>query len=92
LPDRFVGAGNKQICQIGGKGFELKRDAFEIDGQFLLDYRTSTTIAGAKRRAMVTVAMVVTVSAFLGDFRFIQRFIFWYVNAWDCGEHHNINR
>ena len=65
-------------------------DTFEIDGQFLLNYGTSTTIAGAKRGTMVIVAMMVIVSCFLGDFRFLQRFIFWFVNAWDRGEHQNV--
>jgi hypothetical protein len=92
LPDRFVGAGNKQICQIGGKGFELKRDAFEIHGQFLLDNRTCTTIASAKRRTVLFVAMMLIVSMFLGDFGFMQRTALRLVDARDRKEYNNIKR
>ncbi|MEI6139243.1 MAG: hypothetical protein WCP85_08260 [Mariniphaga sp.] len=67
------------------------RDTFEIDGQFLLDDRTSATIASAKRGTMIIVAMVVTVCGFLSDQRFLHELVFRFVNAGDCGENQNVN-
>ena len=68
----------------------MKRDTFKIDRQFLLDDRTSATIAGAKWGTMVVVAMMVTIGCLLGNQGFLHRFVFRFVNAGDRGEHHDI--
>ena len=66
------------------------RKAFELNDIIMNNYRRSATLAGAKGRTVVTVALVVVVSA-LSMHSFQQRNILWRINAWNDGECQNIN-
>jgi hypothetical protein len=60
-----------------------------MDEKILLNYRCPAAIAGAERRTVVAIAVVLM--GFACNFRFIDMFMQRSIDTWDCCERNDVN-